>query len=97
MEKVMDIFKKVKDFFKKYFSVVKLVFFLLGLLFGFAAMLTERGEEHNWVFALVVCILQCGFFEAIHAVISKEKRYDWRNPVLALAATVVAIFVCLML
>nr|DAV92290.1 MAG TPA: putative periplasmic lipoprotein [Caudoviricetes sp.] len=97
MEKVMDILKKVRDFFKKYFSVVKLVFFLLGLLFGFAAMLTEKGVEYNWVFAIVACIIQCGFFEAIHAVTSKEKRYDWRNPVLALAATIVAIFICLLL
>ena len=57
----------------------------------------KKETEFNWVFAIVVCIIQCGLFEAIRAVTSKEKRYDWRNPVLALAATVVAIFICLML
>lgn len=89
--------EKVKEFLKKYFSVAKAVFVLLGLLFGFVAMLTEKETEFNWVFAIVVCIIQCGFFEVIRAVTSKEKRYDWRNPVLALAATIVAIFVCLLL
>lgn len=89
--------EKVKEFLKKYFSVAKVVFVLLGLLFGFVAILTEKEAEFNWVFAIVVCFIQCGFFEAIRAVMSKEKRYDWRNPVLALAATVVAIFVCLLL
>ena len=89
--------EKVKEFLKKYFSVAKVVFVLLGLLFGFVAMLTEKETEFNWVFAIVVCIIQCGFFEAIRAVTSKEKRYDWRNPVFALAATIVAIFVCLLL
>ena len=77
--------------------MAKVVFVLLGLLFGFVAMLTEKEAEYNWVFAIVVCIIQCGFFESIRAVTSKEKRYDWRNPVLALAATIVAIFVCLLL
>ena len=89
--------EKVKEFLKKYFSVAKVVFVLLGLLFGFVAMLTEKETEFNWMFAIVVCIIQCGFLEGIRAVMSKEKRYDWRNPVLALAATIVAIFVCLLL
>lgn len=89
--------EKVKEFFKKYFSMAKVVFVLLGLLFGFVAMLTEKDAEFNWVFAIVACIIQCGFLEAIRAVASKEKRYDWRNPVLALAATIVAIFICLLL
>lgn len=86
----------IKNFLKG-FSLTKMVFIILGLVFGFVAMLTEKDAEFNWVFAIVACIIQCGFLEAIRAVASKEKRYDWRNPVLALAATIVAIFICLLL
>lgn len=86
----------IKNFLKK-LSLTKLVFIVLGLVFGFVSMLTESEAEYNWMFAIMVCVIQCGFFEGIRAVASKEKRYDWRNPVLALAATIVAIFICLLL
>ena len=86
----------IKNFLKK-FSLTKMVFIILGLVFGFVPMLTESEAEYNWVFAILACIIQCGFLEAIRAATSKEKRYDWRNPVLALAATIVVIFICLLL
>ena len=89
----MEMIKK----FLKEFSLTKMVFIILGLVFGFVPMLTESEAEYNWVFALIACAIMCAFLEAMHAVASKEKRYDWRNPVLALVATIVAIFICLLL
>lgn len=86
----------IKNFLKE-FSLTKMVFIILGLVFGFVPMLTESEAEYNWVFALIACAIMCAFLEAMRAVTSKEKRYDWRNPVLALAATIVAIFICLLL
>ncbi|WP_315517223.1 hypothetical protein [Hoylesella shahii] len=86
----------IKNFLKE-FSLTKMVFIILGLVFGFVPMLTETEAEYNWVFALIACAIMCAFLEAMRAVASKEKRYDWRNPVLALAATIVAIFICLLL
>ena len=86
----------IKNFLKE-FSLTKIVFIILGLVFGFVPMLTESEAEYNWVFSLIACAIMCAFLEAMRAVASKEKRYDWRNPVLALAATIVAIFICLLL
>lgn len=86
----------IKSFLKK-LSLTKMVFIVLGLVFGLVPMLTESEAEYNWVFAIVVCIIQCGFLEAIRAATSKERRYDWRNPVLALVATAISIGICLLL
>lgn len=66
---------------------------IAGAAIGVICVLTEKRAEYNWVFALLLSIVFFSLIEGFNALTTEGWKYDWRNPVTAVAATAISIFV----